>query len=289
MKLKFAKKFFLFLLFGTLAVNLCFATDQPDVSVNGGLEYNSKVVQYWVGAKENVKRAHDSNVDALRSRFWKVLDDAATPNAALNIATHPKSPEELSASLDWIYWKIFTQNADSRFSISYADLLANVSSNMQMQQQAMIFFINAQLATRIDGARCEDATSGEAVVTMFQNRQSLAKLSDAYRHLDSAHRGEIKLHALAIERMRGPRDVQEWICQYGVAATRWGMAQGAVSNSSAPNDVGTKTINVNTNGYQPQFISDEKWTAKRLEIMDQSLVAIKSLMSPAITNTAKDK
>jgi hypothetical protein len=105
-KVKFSKKLLTFLLCGTAASNLCLAADQPNGPVDEGLDYNAAVVQYWVKAKDNVKRAHDSSVDPLRIRVWKALDDAGTPNAALNMATRPKSEEELIASLDWIYWKI---------------------------------------------------------------------------------------------------------------------------------------------------------------------------------------
>jgi hypothetical protein len=124
---------------------------------------------------------------------------------------------------------------------------------------------------------------------MYQNRQSLAKLSDTYSHLSPAQKAEIKLLALALERMRGPREAQEWVCHYGTAATRWAMAQGAVSNSTTPNDSGAKSIAVDTAAYQPKFISDEKWTEKRMDIMNRSLAAIKTLMSASTSSNTNNK
>jgi hypothetical protein len=209
--------------------------------------------------------------DAQR-QIWAALDQAQAQGTALKMIMNPKSADEVNVSIDWLYDEILNHNANAAYEYAYAGILYQAGNQYpQAVIQAQSIFMAANLAMRVDAARCADPTAAQAVIQHEWSAPIVIPVMKSIDGVDENKRFKLRLNAAALEKLRGPREPQPWICRYGTQAVMGAVAQGALPNASVQKQAdGSTQVGVDTSAVQANLVDDAAWLARRDQILAAS-------------------
>ena len=216
--------------------------------------------------------------------LWEELDhetDPATGKAPLARVTSPKDDRDMTIVTTWLRWRILSENADSRYSYAHAANLHRTKEPSGMiQKEAVIYFFQARLALRIDGARCVDQSSPKSIGLKHETHEYIRPLYAHMAALPRIDRAIAMFTAAAIEEIRDARPLNSDLCLHGMRTVLRALQSSAQFESISPTDPRApdspgKHFQINVSEFKPEVISDDKWQT-----------ASKPLIIPALNPTA---
>jgi hypothetical protein len=221
------------------------------------------LVNNWRQQQAETQKPRTKYNDAQRE-IWAALDQAQVQGTALKMIVNPKSADEVNVSIDWLYDQILNHNANAAYEYVYAGILYQAGSQFpQAVIQAQSIFMAANLAIRIDGARCADPSAAQAVIQHEWSAPVVVSVMKSIDSIDENKRFKFRLNAAALEKLRGPREPQPWICRYGNQAILGAVGEGLANASVQKQADGTNQVGVDTSGVQVNLVDDASWMTRR--------------------------
>lgn len=219
------------------------------------------------------KTTHDERV----TKLWQEYD-AETDNATgkTPLAKILQDDFDTAHKMAWLRRKVISQNGDPRYSYAYAMALSRMmDSQGDLMKEATIFRWHAQLALKIDGARCVDQSSPQNITISFESQPQMQQVVNHINKISAKEKAISQLEAIALERMRGVRQPFGGLCTSGNLANSEAFKSKGIEaslkdtkdNHSELKEVSVKIINIDTSGIAPKYIDEAQWIQKREEIL----------------------
>ncbi len=233
-----------------------------------------KIMPQWLKDIAKTRSYVKNPPNAFYAGIWKRLD-AETDISKEQIPRrlgYAKTRREDSANAVWLKWRILSNTADPRFSYIYSLYVSRKN-----EFQSMIFLYHARLSLAIDAARCSDRTALETIRYELEHKREFQQLIDRFNRRPGQDRAMAILIAAGLEYVLGERPPNPTICSKGSRTLMKAVIGGAKRKKLDTDDPRAKqhlfgsTYEVDTSGIEPGMISEERWLAKRREILDTAI------------------
>jgi len=266
----------------SLAVSILSACTTAPTYETLQTEMTQKRIPYWKKNAEVIQAKHQQvsrpDVLAQMNRLDLALSSSAAP-AELQKQLMAKTPQEMEMNMEWLRWRILSQNADGRLAYYYAQYLSHARNERgSLMADAAVFMMVGRLALEIDGARCMDRSSPSHVKNQFESNPAIQQINAYLAKLSKPQRSDLFLHAIAIEEIRGERTSQSWLCSVGLQSLIQAMNTPANIKTvlSTGNALATTTLQVDTSKITPQYKDEAAWKIERRQILDRELRSVLS-------------
>lgn len=245
-------------------------------------EMTQKRIPYWKKNAEGIQEKHQQvtrpDVLAQMNRLDLALNSSVSPSEFQKTLI-AQTPQEMEINMEWLRWRLLSQNADGRLAYYYAQYLSR-TRNAQgvLMTDAAVFMMVGRLSLEIDGARCMDRSSPSHVKNQFESNPGVQQINAYLAKLSQTQRTDLLLHAIAIEEIRGERTAQPWLCSVGLQSMLQAMnnPDNVKTVPSTGNTLATTSLQVDTSKVTPKFKEEAAWKAERRQILDRVLRSVSS-------------
>jgi hypothetical protein len=233
-------------------------------------------ISQWRNLSENIAMSKTTS-DERVIKLWQEYD-AETDNTSgkTPLAKIMQDDSDTAHKMAWLRRKVIGQNGDPRYSYAYAMALSRMMDDQgDLMKEATVLRWHAQLALKIDGARCVDQSSPQSIAISYESLPQMQQLINHINSMPAKEKAISQLEAIALERIRGERQPFGGLCTSGNLAKSEALKSKGVEATLKDvkdkprelKDTTVKTINVDTSGIMPKYIDEAQWKLKREELL----------------------